>query len=277
MIRTVPFQREMFARIPGNAAAVAAIGINPTVEFKSEAQDRHLTALDIGREVFTNLADVVWFLLPAADEGKSPIPDFGLVLRANDAAKSEALWTQLLMLPSLMAKEHGPSSQKISIEDHDGRRYTFPGSDVPTLDLVRLDDHSMVFGTPLAVREVIQVPNREHSILGDADLAKAIQRAPAHASKAVFVHLGRMAEVAARMHKGHDAQHLAMLSQVLSHLKLAAISDEAPSELTVAVEASELPVLGDVIRTVAMLQQQGNHGTVAVHDQHHRESPARPK
>ena len=256
MIRTVPFREEIFSNVPGSAAVVAAVGVNPPMQLESESS-RHITAMDIGREFFANLSEVAMFVLPSIDAGHDEAPNFGFVIKANNAEKSETLWSQLLALPTMVGSDEGPSVKEIRVDGHSGHRYVFDDDDVPQMDMIRLDDATMVFGTRDAVASVLGLEGRKKSILGDEGLAEAIKEAPDHASKAIFAHVGRLAQLAAKIEKGSDAQQLAIVSQVLKHTKVVAVSDEAPHELTVQLEASELPVFEDVIRMVA--EMQGSH------------------
>ncbi len=265
LIRTVPFHRDVFAKIPAGVALVAAAGINPPLRLEANAPSQHLTALDIGREVFANLAEVALFVLPGVQTNHDNVPDFGLVVRSNDAKRSEALWSQLLALPTMLGSDDGPSVEVIELGGHQGRRYTLPAQDAPQIDMVRVDDATILFGTLPAVAASLATHRPDESILGDRELADAILKAPDHGSKAVFAHVGRLAGLAAQTERGHDRQHLEMVSRVLQHTKVAAVSDEAPHQLTIRVEASELPVLEEVIRLVAAMQRGPHPKTVVVH------------
>ncbi|MEM8678538.1 MAG: hypothetical protein AAGF97_04190 [Planctomycetota bacterium] len=262
MIRTVPFRQDIFRNVPGSAALVAAIGVNPPLKIEG-ASSQHITAMDIGREFFANLSEVAMFVLPSIASPQQEAPNFGFVVKANDAEKSESLWSQLLALPAMVGSDDGPRVEEIRVDGRSGHRYVFDDDDIPEMEMVRLDDATMVFGTEDAVAAVLNLDGRKDSILNDEGLADAIKDAPAHASKAIFAQVGRMAQLAAQIEKGSDAQQLAMISQVLKHTKVVVVSDEAPDQLTVQVEASELPVFEDVIRMVAEMQgSQAPQGAV---------------
>ncbi len=139
LIRTVPLSREALQHVPASAAIVAGIGMNPKLLpaaaiVGSVTGQQHLTALDVGREIFANIQEVGVFILPSVVETNDEIPNFGLVIASNDADKSAALWNQLLSLPAELHVDDGSAIEEIEIVGTACGKYSFPDEDCAGVD-----------------------------------------------------------------------------------------------------------------------------------------------
>ena len=112
LIRTAPFSRRSLGSVPRGAAAVVLLGLNPASPASAigsgEQKDQaiEVTGIDLGREIFHNVEEVAFFVLPPAAErggNRANLPEMAAVFAVKDAAKSEAIWNQILALAALWA------------------------------------------------------------------------------------------------------------------------------------------------------------------------------
>jgi hypothetical protein len=251
LIRTAPFSRDSLAHVPRGVAAVAVLGLNPPVEARTAAAAESptpvLSAMDIGRELFANLREVAVFVGPG-EAGK--IPEFGLVLVAQDPAKSRALWKQLLALPALLAPGAG-GLEDLTIEGHAATGFQFP--DTPPVVLVEGREKTILIGTRGAVTAAIKTTDEQDAVSRDEAFKGMLGQLTPNSSKAVMIHVGRLAAMGAKLAHGHDARHLMLISSVLGDLSAIAVTDEQPTALTVRARFTGLPDLPRAIRTFSRL------------------------
>lgn len=257
LIRTTPCQRHSLEHVPGGSAAVVLLGLNPAAgdvpagESLSADPD-FITAMDIGREFFANLEEIAVFVSPCAeprDYAGPPIPDVGVVLIAKDATRSEALWRQLLSLPARLVPD--ASAREADIEGVQGQEFRFP--DAPPVMLVRSRDRAVLIGTRGAVGAAIRAGRGADSLVQDAGFRPLLDRLTPTSSKAVLVHVGRVAELASTMAPGREAEHLRLAASLLANLRIGAVTDEAPTRFTVRLEASGLPNVPEAVQKLAGL------------------------
>lgn len=260
MIRTAPFSRRSLENVPAGAAAVVLIGLNPptspgSAASTAQAANEFPTAMDIGREFFANVEEIAVFVTPPAPGGSTagmPIPDIGLVLVAKDAAKSQAVWGQLLALPSMFMPGQATASET-TIAGRKATEYRFP--DVPPIVLVQAQERAIVIGTPGAATAAAQTTAEKGSILGDAGFKPLLDRLTPSSSKAVLVHAGRATEMAAGFAHGPEQQQFRLAASILNNLRIALVTDEQPTQFSVRGELTGLPNVPDAVRKLAALMQ----------------------
>ena len=255
LFRTEPSAGRALAHVPAGAAVVASLGINPSRQSAvGMGEPSYLTALDIGRELFANMSEVSFFVLPTIAQRADDVPDFGLVVISNDGQRSAALWNQLLSLPASLGIEDGYRVGESTIHDQAARTYSFADEDVPPITLMRWKGDTLVAGTERAVEQVAAATN---SLPHDPIFRESFSQPDADRSKALYVSVGRMLELASQMEHGHDAEELQALSHVFRNLTVTGCSHESPTEWSVSWQASGLPQLRDVLKIVA--EQGGRH------------------
>ncbi len=269
LIRTVPLSHEALQHVPAGAALVAGIGMNPKLlpaaaMVGSVTGRQHLTALDIGREIFANIQEVGFFILPSVIEANDEVPNFGLVIASNDADKSAALWNQLLSLPAELHVDDGPAIQEIEIAGTAARKYSFPDEDAPELIVARLGEKSLIAGTAEAVTAAIQASVSDETIANDPPAKALWEHANEHTSKAVFMHLGRLMGLASTIEDGSEAEHLKQMSRVCDQLTISLVCNEAPSDLEIQLDAAGLPKFERIIRTISEAHSQPQQAAEAV-------------
>ena len=254
LIRTVPLSRKALSHVPSGCVGVVGMGLNPKMLMAAEmAGGKHLTALDIGRELFANIEELGLFVMPTS---RGEVPDFGLIIAASDINKSEKLWETILSLPTQMGMEDGPKSDVIEVAGIKARVYDFRvDPNFPPIVIARLNDDSLIAGTQSAVETAI-VSSKNGQTLANDPKAKALWSSTTeHTAKAIFVHAGRALKMAANMEGGRDAMEMRAVSQVINDLTVTLVLNEAPTRFSANMNLNGLPLFEDVVKTVAGMKQ----------------------
>jgi hypothetical protein len=256
LIRTVPLTGKSLSHVPSGSAAVAGMGLNPQMRLAAEiAGSRHLTALDIGREIFANIEELSCFILPSTVGANHEMPDFGLVIASNDIEKSAALWNTLLTLPSTMNIKEGPQAKRITIDGITARRYSWPNEKgAPQIVIARLNDQALIAGTEAAVNAAIQAGKTGKTLAQDNKAQSLWQTKSEHTAKAVFVHVGRMLRLAAMMNNGNDGQQMEAVSRVVDDLTITLVFNESPAHFEAKLNAVGLPGFENIIKMMAKFE-----------------------
>ena len=203
--------------------------------------------MDIGREVFANIEEITLFALPSAGAGaKRPTPEIGLVFAVKDAAKSEALWNQLLVFPTLLGAPGVQAVKEVAIEGQGGRVYQFPNA--PPIVVVRTAASDLVVGTEGAVAESLKSLATKNAIRSDASFATLLDRLTPDSSKALLLDAGRAVQMATAL-SGGDNREMMMAGMLLKDLKVSLVTDEAPTQFGFTVQATGLPNVPAIIKT----------------------------
>jgi hypothetical protein len=270
LIRTAPFTRRSLASVPSGAAAVVLLGLNPATpapatnpaapSSNSTGQPSgpvEVTGMDLGREIFANVEEVAFFVLPTAAEHAgthSHVPEMAAVFAVKDAAKSEAIWNQILAIASLVGI-HDSHPHDVTIDGKRGEQYQFHG--MPPIVVVRAADRALIVGTAGAATAALHASGGKESILSDEAYRTLLSRLTPTSSKAVLVDAGRAVQIARALSGGGNDSQMQMAAVALKDLRLSIVTDEAPNCLTVNIEATGLPNIPWVIKMVASQMDSG--------------------
>ena len=266
LIRTPPFTRRSLGSVPRGAAAVVLLGLNPPTPAPAAGSAPKkdapvtITGMDLGREIFGNIEEVAFFVLPpGADRaaGHSPVPEMAAVFAVNDAAKSEALWNQILALAALFGVRNS-QSHEVKIDGKPGKQYQFPG--IPPIVVLRAADRTLIVGTEGAASAAVRANGGQESILTDEAYRTLLSRLTPNSSKAVLVDAGRALQIARDFSGDRDSNEMHMAGLVLKDLRLSIVTDEAPNCLTVSIEATGLPNVPSVIQTLGSQMAHSQEG-----------------
>ena len=256
MFRTVPLSQKAVSNIPSGAAVVAGLGLNPKLALAAESMgDSHITALDIGRELFANIEEVGFFVLPELANQQAGIPEFGMVFVCNDVEKSQALWNHLLSLPEKMQLGDGPTSQDVSISGVKTRKYSFRETEIPDFAICQIGKQSMLVGTEGALKAAI-ASSRSKDSFSNSDSARLIwgpksSNAPA---KMVCVNVAQAIKLASQLENGGDSQMIQMIGDTLNDLTITLVSNEQPTDFEFRFEAANLPQFEALLKTASRIE-----------------------
>lgn len=244
LLRTAPIGVDALRHVPGDAAIVAAIGLNPPTsggaKADASAAPPQIALMDLGREFFANVRSATVFAAP----GSMPIPEIGIVVFAQDAGKSRELWTQLIGLPTRLGFAPPEAAGEVEIAGHKATRYAYPKA--PPIFVSQTSEDALVIGTAGAVETSLAAAGA-----GDAAGAtKLLAHANSSTSKAVFLQFGSLARFAANKAHGREADHLAAVAPLLDETTASLTVDEDPNELRVRLEVADVPHVADVLRIV---------------------------
>jgi hypothetical protein len=251
-VQTAPISRQSLQHVPAASAAVVLLGLNPPELMTS--RDRivspTVSLMDLGREVFGNIVEASLFVLPAnaSQPGALPIPDVGVVLAVRQPEKSEALWNQLLTLPVLFGAPGASAPRDITIEGHAAKEFTF--SNAPSIVLAPLEGHAVLAGTPGAVAAALATGNSGKSLTSDAAAGTFLRALTPHSSKAIFVHGGRVLDVAVAANPGM-AQQIGPARCLVDSLTATLVMDEQPNALCIRAAVNGLPHVPKIVKQAA--------------------------
>ncbi len=180
------------------------LGLNPATPAptaKASSGPVEVTGMDLGREIFANVEEVAVFALPTVAKSESKnvhMPEMAAVFAVKDAAKSEAIWNQILGIVALVGVHHS-TPRDVTIEGIRGEEYQFTG--MPPIVVVRAANRALIVGTPEAATAAIRASNGKDSIKSDEAYAPLLARLTRTSSKAVLVDAGRVMQLV-RMFSG---------------------------------------------------------------------------
>lgn len=256
LIRTAPATRRTLAHVPSGAAAIAILGLNPATKTPAEpvippGEPRYVTAMDLGREVFANIEEISVFVTPSANpDARTPIPEVGLVFGVKDAEQSQALWDQLLALPSMFGAPLTSPPTDVTIEGEKGRQFRFPY--IPPVVLVAQKDRTFLAGTQGAVAASLRVAaGKQDSLAKDPQLKALVDALPEHTSKGAVVHVGRAIRLAAPIAGRDMPPEIAASTSVFDDLTLSFVTDEQPTQFAVRAKAKGMPDVAKLVKIAA--------------------------
>jgi hypothetical protein len=248
LVRTPPIRRETLAQVPEGVAGVFAAALSEKTGGASAASESAgrpaVTGLDVGREIFANIQDFAVYVLPPQTDGRSEqagdrLPDVAALVRVRDAARSEALWTEILGIASLCAGAPGREGRAFDLEGVPVREYTFPGG--VCVNVGFSGDRMIMSLTRAAMRAALAGGKEKGSLLEDQAFAAGLEQVTAGTSKVVMVHPGRMLEVARPFMSGRDYQEAEEVARMMPQLVATVMTQEREEELQAAVRVSGLP------------------------------------
>jgi hypothetical protein len=247
LIRTAPIGEDALRLVPAEAAAVAAIGLNPPAGRGNENGSdgaSPLALMDIGRELFSNVRSISAFVMPS----KTELPEVGVIVYAQDGSKSKDLWTRLMSLPAQFGAVPASAVKEVKIRGRAATQYAYP--EAPPIFVVQPNDGALVVGTAVAVEASLAALDDGTSLATQAKGAGFMDGATGATSKAVFLRGGQLLKCARPSMGEHERRELAAVEPLLDKLNGSFTVDEEENELRLQVQVSGVPRVGDVLRAV---------------------------
>ena len=263
LLRTAHVGRQALTAVPSGVAGFLAFGLSedgsgeaPSREARSRAA-RYVTGLDVGREIFANVKDVLAFVLPPAasdpESRRHGMPGIGLVLTVKDPSRSEALWNEILSIPATLIQAEPDPVTTERIDDQEVQVYAYPGSQ--RIYLATLADRVILASSSTVMSSALRAARGRDSVLDDEAFAKAAAEIPEDVSKIAMVHAGRAFETASafRGFRISDAE-ARMIAPLLAGNAITLLTEETPSRLKVSFVAS-LPKFGGLLKQIFVRRQ----------------------
>jgi hypothetical protein len=255
LLRLPSVGRDTLELVPEGAAFFAAAALNRRAPAApaAEAGAPIVTFMDFGREVFANVVDVAVFgLPPAAGEAVTGLPDVACVVRANDVARSKAMWNFVLGLASSSSAGGSIDPERVEIAGVPSERYALEG--VP-MHLVPIEQGLLISPSRSALERSLAALRADRSVLGDEVFRKALSRPEGRDTLLVVANPGRCARMAAALAPSSETARLAAFADALQRTVLAVGLEQTDTRLGLRARLSDVP---DISRFV--LQGSGALG-----------------
>lgn len=259
LMRMPPLGGDALDMVPSGAAFFCAAAINHKGAIPAGATDGEgapvVTALDFGREVFANVADVALFAMPTVSRmPMGPIPDAALALRVNDPARSRALWR--FVLGTAQSATGGPAAATTSTNGEVSiDRYEIQG--VPVF--VGVDgQHLVVSPSEGAVTTAMKARRGGATLRQDAVFQNALTAFGADCTQAMALNVGRCGELASHYMSDREKREAMPVLQMMKDTSLWFRVDQSARRLAVAGRVTGIPDVGPLVEQ--LVQQELRRG-----------------
>lgn len=226
--------------VPRGAAAFLATAFNergPALAalHANSAGVPAVSALDLPRELFANLAGLALYVMP----GGGVVPEAALVLSSNDPKRTQAVLGLALGLANQFATGRGLDGEEDEIAGVPTRIYRIP----PGLALYVATTGNQLLLSPseALIERALTDRASAQSILRDEAFAGELGRLDKDTTLALCAHLGRLAEVA-RPYLGDDQQkELARVAPAMADTVLGLRTSHGDARLAFALSLQRLP------------------------------------
>ena len=266
-LRTPSISRETLKCIPKGVAGFLAGALNETPSrFGSTAPMKTdtapvVTALDIGREIFANITSMAVYALPPDDErkaggpagsGRPPFPDVAAVFTVKDPSQSMALWRQFLGIASIATGMSTLEGSPIQIQGHEVHTYRLPSN--VTIFVTTVGNDLLISPSRSAIARSIRAKETGQSVLQDPAYRQALSRLSPDCTKALILHIGRLAAIARQFMPASEAAKIEPFLPMLSETVASLDVEHSEERLRLSVLVSGIP---DVSELVAGLITKG--------------------
>lgn len=263
MLRLPPMSRDSMRYVPGDAAAVFGIGLNPTLAHiaAGRAEDStDVTGFDIPREIFGNIREISAFVVagPAGHtlDGRDPIPNAAIVIASNDIVRSRTLWNELLRIPGQTVGKGPVEPSEFEIAGNTVTSYFIP--ELGKIYVTEIDNCLSIGLTRRAIKGVIEAKTSQRSILDDEAMGPAIARLPDSAGVVLVGHVGRLAEVGGEMGEPELAAASGPASKLCRNTTFWFGVGQSRTQLTLTGALTGLPNVNEAVTMFGPLLQ-GRH------------------
>ncbi len=253
-LRTPAINAETLKSVPEGVAAMVVTTLNDPVSGKAMAAQSGaagtpiVTALDLGRELFSNMTTVAIYAMPSEEsqsQSGPPIPDLGAVITVNDPAKSQALWLQALGIASLATGATGMEGATLDLDGASVRTFAFTNG--PTIHFAVLGNDVLVTTSRAAMSQSIRAKKQGRSVLADSAFRSSLSRITENTTRAVLVHAGRFAAIAKQSMPASELEEIAPILSALSDTSAAIVLDHSAGLLRFTAQMTGVPNVGELV------------------------------
>ena len=251
LIRTPNLNKSPLEAVPAEAIAVASFALNPTDPDQTEkvrAQIQSATGLDIGRELFANIEQVTFFILPAGgNSGDAKLPlvvlnHLGLALTSRNPGQTREVIDKLLGVANLVSA----------------------GGQNPRCTMDQVNGITLLSLNPEIVKAAIAAVQNHQSIGTAGPLNGVVTRLNPSASKWVAVNVGGGLRLfKPQMKFGNlDAEQTAKVDTSFDQIVRATVlttvelrTDEELDTFAVNSDVTGIPPLNEVLGPIMQIHQ----------------------
>lgn len=246
LLRNPSVERRTLECVPQGTALFAAVGANPMRPYQSH-EPEVVSANDLGRELFSNLASLAVFAMPtqSAGSGPMPMPDVGIVMTVNDPAKSDSLWTTLLGIGCMATGTSPTGGKDLMVAGVEAHSYAFPeGIEI----YYAMHDHEIVVGaTQSALESALRARQTGLSVLNDPSYRSGVAHMDGGTTTAVFVHPGRVITAGMPFMSSFERQQASQIAPLLESTVVCACLHHSTAKLEVCTLISGLPEIDGML------------------------------
>lgn len=263
LLRKPTLERRTLGLVPDQAAFFLATSLNEPraarpVSFDAGSgagEDRIVTAMDFGRELFGNIVDVaIYGLAPSADSAAGPLPEIAAVVRTNDAAQSRALWKFVLGLASQSSGSGSMEPEHVRIAGVDAESYVLQG--VPVY-LVSTEGELVISPSRSAISRSLEARKSGRSVLDDDVFRDALQTLSRSSTFALVCNPGRTARMAQNFMSARDRAEMMSIASMLESTLVSLCVEHSSTRLALRARVAGIP---DVSGLVAQVIDRERHG-----------------
>ena len=182
------------------------------------------------------------------------MPDLAAAISVLDPAKSEALWTQILGIAAIASGARTIEGTPVTIEDVQVRSYQFPEN---VSIYFATDDHDLLISTTRqAMARSISARRGGDSILDDPAFAKTLSRLGSDTARALFVHPGRVLQIAKPFMSPQDLEEIEPFLSILTHTVVSVVVDHADDAFNLSARVTGIPNVAGVVAQLIEREQQ---------------------
>lgn len=254
LLRTPAINAETLKCVPEGAAGVAISTLNDPATGKAlaapsgAASTPIVTALDLGREVFSNITTMAVYAMPSDDaksQGGSPIPDLGAVITVNDPAKSQALWLQALGIASLATGAGGMEGATLELDGVTVRTFAFTNG--PTIHFAVVGNDVLVTSSRATMSASLRAKKQGKSILADNAFRSPLGKLNESTTRAVLLHAGRLASIAKRTIPAGEIEEITPVLNTLAETSAALVLDHSAGQFRFTAQVTGVPNIGELV------------------------------
>jgi tetratricopeptide (TPR) repeat protein len=263
LIRTPNISKSALKAVPADAVALVSFALSAKDERQAEtlrAQVKNITGLDIGREIFANVEQVILFALPS----KQPTPFFpasvGLAVTSHNPQQTRQILTKVLGSTNTML-----SGQQADWNDLTAVRYQLGMvKGTPLYCYVQqAGNATMLSFNPEVVQTAVAAAKDGNNVCSAGPLAGSINKLPPSASKLILANAGgviRLVAPAVIESFGEDDRdtlrnNFNQLALACDKTTIELRSDEQLNNLTVNSKLAGLPPLNQVFGPLNQIGQ----------------------
>ncbi|MCP3915553.1 MAG: hypothetical protein GY711_08365 [bacterium] len=266
LMRMPHIDKDTLAMVPEGVAFFAATSLNESGPIAGGAKDGRgepiVTAMDFGREVFGNIADIALYALPSVHQGPfGPMPEVALSLKVNDIGRSRALWNFMLGMAKGASGGGDTSPSTSRIHGAEVHRYDIEGIAVYVAEH---GDTLVISPSEHAIASSIEAQRAGRSVLSDSKFAASLAHFGEGSTMAMAVNAGRAAEIARHFMSENERREIQPFMEMLSGTTVSAGMQHSANRLAVHARLCGIPdVSGMVAGLIAQEMGRGHDAFVS--------------
>ncbi len=263
MIHTPNLSKAAMQTIPADAFALVSLGVGQPGTPQAEAigqQIKNAWGLDIGEQLYTNIDQIALFVVPvkegAQDNDGIPVQakSLGLAITSEDPEQLRQLLLTVLRQGNMIAHESEPTNGNFSIS---------LVNNIPLQGYLDQAGKTMILSiNPDVIQMSSAALKQRASAIDSGPLTQTLKGLPGSTSKLALVNVAGMIRFAAtgthfsdKEQENRVLENFAKLAQLTENTMVRLATSEEDNNLSVQLNVSGLPPVGEIIGPVMQIAQ----------------------